>query len=87
MSRGRNFPCTRTRGALFVVMCRSLPPISIIFFNNSLSVIPAIAHFSLENRFAQYFFHRRLAQRRLNQPAAPQRYHPLLHGLFLQLQR
>src|SRR5438477_97615 len=25
-------------------MCRSLPPISIIFFNNSLSVIPAIAH-------------------------------------------
>src|SRR3984893_13819676 len=87
ISSGRSFPCTRTRGALLVVMCRSLPPISIIFFSNSLSVTPAIAHFSLEHRLAQYFFHRRLTQRRLNQAAAPQRNHSLLDGLLLQLQR
>src|SRR5882724_614691 len=87
ISSGRNFPCTRTRGALFVVMCRSLPPISIIFFSSSLNVIPAMARLSLQNRFPQYLFHRRLTQRRLNQTTAPQRDHSLLDRLFLQLQR
>ncbi len=42
MSRGRSLPCTRTRGALLVERCRSLPPSSIIFFKSSLSVMPAI---------------------------------------------
>ena len=36
--------CIRDRrGGLLVVTCKSLPPISIIFFKSSLSVIPAIA--------------------------------------------
>src|SRR4029077_6699555 len=87
MSSGRNLPCTRTRGALFVVTCRSLPPISIIFFSNSLSVIPGILHLLLENRFAQYFFHGGLPQGDLDQAAAPQGNHSLLDGLLFQFQR
>src|SRR5438445_5407684 len=68
-------------------MCRSEPPISIIFFSNSLNVIPDMpSPFSLENRFAQDFIQRRLARCALDQTASPQRDHSLLDGLFLQLQ-
>src|SRR5580658_7356229 len=67
-SIGRNLPWTRTRGGLLVVMCKSLPPISIIFFNSSLRVIPAIAVllFSvhslafLQHSLAHHFFQSRL---------------------------
>ena len=66
MSKGFRWPCTRTRGGLLVAMCRSLPPISIIFFSSSLSVIPAHPSDvrSLQNRFAQDFFECRQAERR-----------------------
>src|SRR5258708_21147869 len=101
ISSGRRWPCTRTRGALLVVMCRSLPPISIIFFNNSLSVIPDIFAPSLvqnsqaqtlkiarlQNRFAQYLFHGGHSQRHLHQSASPQGQHSQFHCFLFQLQR
>src|SRR5258708_31533565 len=82
-------------------MCRSLPPISIIFFNNSLSVIPDIfapswfrtrtdqrsSSFPLQNRFAQYLFHGGHSQRHLHQSASPQGQHSQLHCFLFQLQR
>src|SRR5437016_14118547 len=86
MSSGRSFPCTRTRGGLLVVIWRSLPPISIIFFNSSLSVIPAIRHPQFYRTVSQDFFHGRLPARHLDQTAAPQRDHSLLDGLLLQFQ-
>src|SRR5258708_7339570 len=98
MSSGRNLPCTRTRGALLVVMCRSLPPISIIFFSNSLSVIPGISHLfyrtvsrstssmveEVLRETVQYFFHGGLSQGDLDQAAAPQCDHSLLDGFLFQ---
>src|SRR5215468_7449619 len=88
MSRGRKWPCTRTRGALLVVMWRSLPPISIIFLSNSLSVMPAIACSlsRLQYRLAQNLFHGCLSRGNLGEPAAAQRDHSLLDRLLLQLQ-
>src|SRR5579863_187769 len=87
MSMGFSLPCTRTRGALLVVMCRSLPPSSIIFFSNSLSVIPDMVIPSLQHSFANYFFNRREAQADLDQSASAQHDHSLVDGLFLQFQR
>src|ERR1700735_380805 len=87
MSRGFSLPCTRTRGALLVERCRSLPPISIIFFRSSLNVIPAIYFLRLENCFPHHFFHRRQPGSHLDQAAAPQRNHSRFHRLPLQLQR
>src|SRR5271155_686621 len=87
MSSGRSLPCTRTRGALLVDRCRSLPDISSIFFRSSLSVIPAIFFSSLQYGLAQDFFHGRLPGGHLLQAAAPERDHPLLQGLLLDLQR
>src|SRR6202161_3571777 len=87
MSRGRSLPCTRTRGALFVERCKSLPCISSIFFRSSLSVIPGIFFSSLQNGFAQNFFHGRLPGRYLLQAAATQRNHSLFQRFLLDLQR
>src|SRR5690348_1944154 len=87
MSKGRSFPCTRTRGALLVERCRSLPAISIIFFKSSLNVMPAIFLLRLQNGLAKNFFHRRQPRRDFLQAAPPQRDHSLFHSLLLQFQR
>src|SRR5580704_15950056 len=78
----------RTRGGLFVAMCRSLPPISIIFFNSSLSVIPAMSLFSsvLKYGFPQNFLESRMTQGSLDQPAAPQSHHSALQSFLFQFQ-
>src|SRR5689334_13213913 len=68
-------------------MCRSLPPISIIFFSSSLSEIPDISSPFLQNRLAQHFVHGGHARRDFHQPASPQRQHSLFDGLLLQFQR
>src|SRR5215475_12837987 len=87
ISSGRKWPCTRTRGALLVVMCRSEPPISIIFFSSSLSVIPDMPHLFLENGLAQNFVQRGHTRGALDQTASPQGNHSLFDCLFLQFQR
>src|SRR5713101_790341 len=86
MSIGRSLPWTRTRGALLVVICRSLPPISIIFFSNSLSVMPAIIRPSSQYGFPQDFLERGLPGGDLDQAAAAQRDHALLKRFLLQFQ-
>src|SRR6476646_6520440 len=86
MSMGFSLPCTRTLGALFVVMCRSLPPNSIIFFSSSLSVIPDIVAPFLEHSFPNHFLDRGHSQRDLDQAAAAQREHAVIHGLLLQFE-
>src|SRR5712691_7654305 len=85
MSIGRSLPWTRTRGALLVVICRSLPPIS-IFFSNSLSVMPAIIRPSSQYGFPQDFLERGLPGGDLDQAAAAQRDHALLQRFLLQFQ-
>ena len=85
MSSGRNLPCTRTRGELFVVMWRSLPPISIIFFSNSLSVMPAMVASSPDYKTVS-LFHRCHACRDFDQPASPQRDHSLFDRFLFQFQ-
>src|SRR5271170_4637712 len=87
MSSGRSLPCTRTRGALLVERCRSLPDISSIFFRSSLSVMPAIFLSSLQHGLAQYFFHGGQPGGHLLQAASPERDHSLLQRFFLDLQR
>src|SRR6266851_3623613 len=86
MSIGRSLPWTRTRGALLVVICRSLPPISIIFFSNSLSVMPAIIRPSSQYGFPQDFLERGQPGGDLEQAAAAQRDHALLQRFLLQFQ-
>src|SRR5215472_16003164 len=84
MSMGLSLPCTRTRGGLLVVMCKSLPPSSIIFFSNSLSVIPDIASPFLQHRFPDHLFDGGHSQSHFGQAAAPQRNHPVVGGLLLE---
>src|SRR5713101_7700569 len=87
MSSGRSFPWTRTRGALLVVMCRSLPLISIIFFSKSLSVIAGMFSPVSQHGLAQNLLERDLPQGRFGQAAAPQGHHPVLDGLLLEFHR
>src|SRR5579862_1436926 len=86
MSVGLSFPWTRTRGGLLVVMCKSLPPISIIFFNSSLSVIPDIVSPFLQHRFANHFLDSCHSESDLDQAASAQREHPVIHSLLLQFE-
>src|SRR3989442_1602428 len=87
MSIGRSLPWTRTRGELLVVRCRSLPPISIIFFSSSLSVMPAITRLSSQHGFPQNFLERGQPGGSLDQAAAAQRDHSLVKRLLFQFHR
>src|SRR5207245_2846767 len=87
MSIGRSLPWTRTRGELLVVRCRSLPPISIIFFSSSLSVMPAITRLSSQHGFPQNFLERGQPGGSLDQAAAAQRDHSLVERLLFQFHR
>src|SRR5437879_9759377 len=87
MSIGRSLPWTRTRGELLVVRCRSLPPISIIFFSSSLNVMPAITRLSSQHGFPQNFLERGQPGGSLDQAAAAQRDHSLVERLLFQFHR
>src|SRR5512137_19867 len=92
MSSGCRWPCTRTCGGELVVMWRSLPDMSSIFFSKSLRVTFMVPFFPSSNvesvdGLARHFFERGDAVRDLDQAAAAKGDHAPLHRLFLQLYR
>src|SRR5579863_3625317 len=87
-SSGTRWPCTRICGGEFVVRCKSLPFISNMRFNKSLSDNPMMfLPQTLMNSFAGNFFKRGHARRHFDQTAAAQRDHALFDCLLLQFQR
>src|SRR6266566_9737797 len=68
-------------------MCRSLPPSSIIFLSNSLSVIPDMVFPFLQNSFPKNFLERRKTRGGLSQATSAKREHPLIDCFLLEFQR
>src|SRR3954468_17588518 len=88
MSNGCKCPCRRICGGVFVVMWRSLPPISTILLSNSLK-LAAMLSSSPQNsgsmhRFAGDLFQSRHTVHHLDQPASAERNHAALDRLLLQ---